>query len=328
MRRLLEFSNFQETGMENLTICKVLSALAVLILLTIFFYWNSLSTLSTGFIALYIEQDNQSTTTTIQTVTSSPVLAGRFRTVDSHLWIINKKLLQISTIISRTSNESNSSIEIETHIVHDKLFIPREKPSIKCLVVRESPLDNKIEWIVLDVDRLKYSESNGDMVLIMGNVVWKFDTQWSQIDLGSLYTALIDEKKYPNIRISLDEYQTELLLHKPRVIKRFQQKIKSSINCVHTLRDLNPSMEINIKNWLKIQKLIGVDMVSLCLIDYENKYMHQLEAKSDRFIEINEYIVKPEILCDRLNLNSSFCDSSYLPKVPMSLHEKICDCAW
>jgi hypothetical protein len=148
-------------------------------------------------------------------------------------------------------------------------------------------------------------------------------------DLETLKVAILDMENYS----SRDDNSIQnhvIYFHAPgKILDQTKLKLKSSINCVHTLRVKDHKTFANIGYWIKINRAMGVARLKLCAIDYENSFLTQIKNKYEHFIEVLNYEKNITKICMNLRVeNVKECEKSYgkyflLDKYP-GLHEKMC----
>jgi hypothetical protein len=280
-------------------------------------------------------------------------------------WLLNQNVLQYSTIVRlvRDPSTSGNVVEIESLILFDMAtgadtasWIPSYRSFFetkRCLVKFSRSTGNKnYELFLIKYDELVMIEDriyrikclvrlNAELELISGQII------------NRVQVAIVDIKHYNNEQVEkeLPAFNT-IFFHRSNVIKNIESscrnsssrgKIKSAtINCVHTVREINTEQKYRqTKNWLQINKLIGVDRVRFCrLVDNDNETDNNIQKLikhfGGRFVEVTKYQSNTQNVCENLaNIikESKKWTSQCMERIEKTfdmfgIHEKMCanDC--
>ncbi len=156
---------------------------------------------------------------------------------------------------------------------------------------------------------------------------------YSGVDLSKIYLGIIDARDFPAAFESKN--YNGIFFHEPRFIQeRSSPKIKTTINCVHTVRGVNSDMAKHIDSWIRINRAIGVGKISFCLMDHGNEHMNKLKEQHGSYVEIVDFETNMDRVCTKLKLNGTEreikCKQSYFTDVfrDHSILEKVCDDDW
>jgi hypothetical protein len=79
-------------------------------------------------------------------------------------------------------------------------------------------------------------------------------------------------------------------------------KLRTTVNCVHGLQNVNEDLRNQIDRWIQIKKGTGVGKISFSLLDSDWSQMIKLKAKHGDLIEIVPFETNLNEVCTKLRL--------------------------
>ena len=213
---------------------------------------------------------------------------------DPNTWVFNQNVAQYSTKIIYTRN-NNLYIEALTLVSYeDENEINNTiKERVKCIV-----LINQNVLSIFDIEDLLGRPTFGQ------RSIWKVRCKLSPIDeyiskVETMRIAITDIQEFNRLNSSAEFINREKLLsyHWANVYDERIAKKKSVAQCVHTVRGLNKRKTNQLKNWLKIQKSIGIDRVKFYFTSVEDSTKMELIQEFRDYIDIVDYRLDFEFIC-------------------------------
>jgi hypothetical protein len=146
-----------------------------------------------------------------------------------------------------------------------------------------------------------------------------------------IYVGVVDQRDFPGIERS---NTTNILFHRPTVItERGKPKIRTNINCVHTLHGVDEQLRGHIDSWIRINRGFGVGKISFGMMDSNWTNLLKLKEVHGDFIDIVPLENNIAVACSALNLTEEReerCMGSHLKNVfqDFSLLEKVSSNDW
>ena len=217
-----------------------------------------------------------------------------FAIFNPNTWIFNQNVSQYSTKIIYTRN-NKLFIEALT------LFLYQEenkinytiKERVKCIVI----LNQKI----LSIFAIKETLARPTFGQ---RSIWKVRCELAPKDyylsiIKKIRIAITDIQEFNKLNNSDKFINKEMLLsfHIANFYDERVAKKKSVAHCVHTVRGLHKRKTNQLKNWLKIQKNIGIDRVKFYFTSVESSTKMELMQEFVGYIEIVDYRLDFDFIC-------------------------------
>jgi hypothetical protein len=259
-------------------------------------------------------------------------------------WLLNQNILQYSTIARLVRH--STAIEIESLIMFDMLSqaeaasrLPSHKKLLetkRCLVKFNSSASDQ-DLFIIKYEELFLLELAAEYTIYRIRCLFVLRNKHNARQIiNHVHVAIVDLAHYRN----LNSFNVTLFFHKPILILQNPGKSKietSTVNCVHAVRQMNELRYKQTKNWLQINKLMGVGRVRLCrLIDYDNTtdfhVQNLVKHFGADFVEVVKYHMNPGHVCEKLAVHSgaSFSWKNWcVQRIGVALndfgvHEKMC----
>lgn len=226
---------------------------------------------------------------------------------DPNTWIFNQKVAQYSTKIIRTKDNKLyvEALTLFSYINEDHELI---KEKIKCIVY----IDHRIS-AVLDINEtIKRPTFTTNYKTFRS--IWKVRCQLSPINqyllnLNRIRVAITDIQEYKELNSSGIYTNKENLLsfHWVNFYDERIAKKKAVAHCVHMVYELKNRKLNQLKNWLKIQKSIGIDRIKFYFASVEDSIKTELKQEFGNYIDIIDYKLDFDVICKYpllLNLTS------------------------
>ena len=243
---------------------------------------------------------------------------------NSKSWIVNENVLQYSTILS----SNNNILEIESITFFKERNIRVISEFSRCVI----NLDTVVNLIKVPSQVLKLEQTRFDIYKVVCIIEPR---EYIGYNISQVTVAVINYQDFLGFNVE------KLFFHQPKFIEKRIKKLNTTINCVHTLRNINKKMHANIQNWIEINKLIGVAKIRIYALEYENVYLKEIKSKYTNYVEIVEHEVNITKICFNLyrqrNTHYENCIKKYGEyfklidkgdEMTIGLHEKLCtnDC--
>ena len=219
------------------------------------------------------------------------------RTFDSGQFLVNKRILQYATVISISDEIATKGL---LHIESLAFFVGgvANSDTIKCCIRLKNELGN-VSYIIKKVNGIVFIEKS--LAKLYKVDCFLESGELKETKLNDISVALLDERDY---KITNQSKMNDLafFFHRPRVLQRLKNKIKTTVNCVSPLRGVNDrNRQKSLINWIEINKAIGVGKIFFCLAEYRNNsFMKSLRTNYGEFIDVVEHSVGIEDACKRL----------------------------
>lgn len=222
----------------------------------------------------------------------------RFPVFNANTWIFNQNVAQYSTraLLTQQGTILVEALAFFNYDENEKLDYVKAK--IRCIVF----VDNKSYVLrVFEVINQITLVPSGSLTF---RFLWKVrcELPQSQIHLrGKIKLALTDIDEYERLNSS-DRFKSS----KKYYLLSFQEanfydlkipKKKSVVHCVHMVRNLNEVRRKRMRNWLEIQKQIGIDRVRLYFARVDKTIETSLKDEFKDFIDIVPYRLEYENIC-------------------------------
>ena len=213
-----------------------------------------------------------------------------FTIFDPNTWVFNQNVSQYSTKIIYT-RDNKLFIEALTLLSYQDENMIKER--IKCILLINQHLVG-----ILDIEEMLGKPTFGD------RSIWKLRCELSPIDeylpnVKKIRVAITDFQEFKELNSSAKFISKEKLLtfqwanvYDERVAKK-----KSVAHCVHTVYVLHERKVNQLKNWLKIQKSIGIDRVKFYFTSVDNSTKMELMQEFGNYIDIVDYRLDFEFIC-------------------------------
>ena len=211
-----------------------------------------------------------------------------FTIFDPNTWIFNQNVSQYSTKIIYT-RDNKLFIEALTLLSYQDENMIKER--VKCILLINQQLVG-----ILDIEETLGRPTFGD------RSIWKLRCELSLEYLPNvkkIRVAITDIQEFNKLNNSAKFISKEKLLsfQWAKVYDERVAKKKTVAHCVHTVRRLNKRKTNQLKNWLKIQKNIGIDRVKFYFTSVENSTTMELMQEFGDYIDIVDYRLDFEFIC-------------------------------
>lgn len=209
-------------------------------------------------------------------------------------WLFNQRTAQYSTKIFLTQNDL--TIEALAFFNYDSEQRINIFERIKCvLLIRGREKAHVYELTSVVGLETRIYDQNG-----LKRKLWKIKCEGIQenihlSDFKNIQIAITDFNEYLTQRSQFSNYL--LSFQTPNFYDIKKSRKKAVGHCVHTVSDLNPKRLRRMQDWLRIQKLIGIDKVRLYMTDTNEQNELALKEEFKEFVEIVDYRLDFEIIC-------------------------------
>jgi hypothetical protein len=273
-------------------------------------------------------------------------------TLTSNTWLFNENIFQYSTTARLIRGSVESKIEIESLVYFRHQPSPSTQNFINAMLKKQYCLvkfngneglneggGNDSKLVLLEYNDLVMLGKNKDLVFYSIKCALDFEqNNRKELDVvNSIQVAIIDPTAYRKAN------HGAIFFHKPNIVTHKGPKLQTkTVNCVHTLRDVNTDIKYkHLKNWLRINQLMGVGRIRLCIMTgdkssepYENRLKDLVKLFGKDFIDVVEYESNPRRLCDKLKNSTNKLSDSWRDLCVQTIendfshigtHENTCD---
>jgi hypothetical protein len=199
------------------------------------------------------------------------------RLKDARTWTINNLIAQYSSKIIKHNSNNKLIVEALVFYNHKNQSSEYIKSNVKFLI----RCGTNNEQLFVKVKDLVGKETNIVAAENSLRYLWKLRGEFEATlscpnvaDLDKIVFLLTDMVEYGKMSTIYreDDVSRILVFQKPDVYDSGSRKKAAIAHCVHTVRDLNIRNKLDqMKTWLRIQKILGIDRVKLYFIRVEQK---------------------------------------------------------
>jgi hypothetical protein len=234
---------------------------------------------------------------TIKFIQLSKTSIFRLVEFDSRNWIFNGIILQYSTIAHLNAKKTILYIDL---IV---LAYDLKNYHLTCILFWNDTRNHVLSEPRQIIEQDKYMQRR------VYNVKCEFNI--NSTELGNFSTCCIDSRV---LKETTDN--SSVMFSQRPVIHDLKERPKknSIVNCVHLIRKVDLELYNKIKNWLVIQRSLGIDQVRFYSIDEEKVHLQKLRVEFPKFLDVTEYQYNVTETCSVLKSHGlKNCTETYNP---------------
>jgi hypothetical protein len=206
----------------------------------------------------------------------------------SNEWIFNFNITQYSSIFSslKPSNEiiTESLVLFDYEDIYNMAYI---NDNVKCLIhINQNEVFYMKPIKILKIDLMPVNGKPKSLFKI--ECFFAYDP----ISIKYLHVSIIDSKYF-----ALNQHP--ISFQKAIFYNRNIPKQKAIVNCVHMIRNLNEEKLKTLKEWIQIQKRIGVAKLKLYFFQVNSTILSDLSKLDSNYLELVNYKTSFNQICKR-----------------------------